>query len=81
MRGKLLNSLCEYHKAEEYYKKAPTITVSNGDRDSKVTIYRNLGTIAQSLGEYDRAKEYYKKALAVRQEIGHREGEAADYGN
>ena len=59
------DSLGEYVKAEEYYKKALAISTEIGDRAAEGTSYGNLGNVFDSLGEYVKAKEYYEKALAI----------------
>ena len=77
----MFHSVSEYAKAEEYSKKALTISKEIGDKKREATNYGNLGTVFQSLGEYIKARRYYEKALELRKETGDRKGEAADYGN
>ena len=79
--GTVLQSLGEYHKANEYYEKALAIKMEIGDRAGVAGNYGNLGTVLQSLGEYHKAIEYHEKALAINMEMGCRAGVAASYRN
>ena len=79
--GTLFQSLRNYNKAQEYYKKALEITLEIDDKGGEALAYGDLGTVFQSLGNYNQAQGYHEKALAIRLEIGDRKGEAAQYGN
>ena len=79
--GTLHQSVGDYNKAQEYYKKALAITMEIGDRGGEAVNHGNLGTMFQSLGNYKKAQEHYMKALSIRTQIGDRKGEAVVYRN
>ena len=50
--GAVFQSLGNYDKAQEYYKKALVIKLEIGDRKGEAVVSGNLGTVFQSIGNY-----------------------------
>jgi len=80
-RGTVFQSLGEFNRAPDCFKKALAIDSEIGDRQGKAADYRNLGTVFLSLGEHDKAKEYLELALVITSDSGDRQGLASCYRN
>ena len=58
--GNVYQSLGDYQKAIEYYKKHLKIAQEIGDRSGEGGAYGNLCNAYHSLGDYQKATEYSK---------------------
>ncbi|KAL9950920.1 hypothetical protein ACROYT_G043492 [Oculina patagonica] len=67
----------KYAEANDYLKKALTLSKEIGDKKGEADVYGNLGNVFQLLGDYEKAREDLEKALTISKEIGDRNGEAS----
>ena len=79
--GSVYDSLGDYPKAIDHYKKMLKIAQEIGDRSGEGAAYGNLGNVYLSLKDYRKGIKYQEKLLKIAQEIGHRSSEGFAYGN
>ena len=66
-------------EAEDWYRKALTITEELGNRPGMAGTYHQLGITAHRRGRLDEAEDWYRKALTITEELGNRPGMATTY--
>ncbi len=66
-------------EAEDWYRKALTISEELGDRPSTAVTYHQLGITAHNGGRLDEAEDWSRKALAILEELGDRPSTALTY--
>jgi tetratricopeptide (TPR) repeat protein len=66
-------------EAEDWYRKALTISEELGNRPGMASTYHQLGITAQARGQLDDAEDWYRKVLTIEEELGNRPGMASTY--
>jgi tetratricopeptide (TPR) repeat protein len=66
-------------EADDWCRKALTISEELGDRPHMASTYHQLGNTAQRRGRLDEADDWYHKALTIEEDLGDRPGMAFSY--
>jgi tetratricopeptide (TPR) repeat protein len=72
--GKQAYRTQEYQKAEEYFKKALEMAVTNNNKLEMAKISNNIGIIEDTKGNYPDALEYYRNALTYYEQQADKDG-------
>jgi tetratricopeptide (TPR) repeat protein len=72
--GIVFQSLGEYKKAEELYKRSLDISKKLGDKKGIARSLYHQGMIHQLRGEYEKAEELYEKSLDISEKLGDKKG-------
>ena len=75
------NSLSEFQRAIECFKKCLSIAQEIGNRKQEGCAYGNLGCVYRSLSKFQQAKKCHKQHLSIAQEVGNKTCEGIAYGN